>query len=297
MTPLLGAWTTGGGADPARNRLMRLVAGTRGRKRSGGRILARIDRRLVRTRILAALERHLLQAGIPLTVSEALCALAAGSALLAVGAGAFRGAGVAVVVAGTCPVLAWRALAAARDRRLRRLDGQLPAALDFLVGQLRAHRSVAEAIMEIAERIRDPLRGEFSRIAEEARLGAPLSQALEAFRRRVPSQAVSMVVTAIQVADRTGGNLPEFLSRQAATVRDHVAFLQEVRALTAHARSTAAILTVLPVAVALAMYALSPHFFGPMLASGPGRTLLASAAAMEVIGWHVIRSMVRSVER
>jgi len=285
------------GPDPAWSRLVHHVSGARGRRRHRGQVFVRVDRRLVRARLMASVERRLHQAGVNLTVSGALLALAAGCALLAVAAGRVGGLAAAALVVCICPPAAWWALAGARDRRIRRLDRDLPAALDLLVGQLRAHRSVVEAIVETAPRAPAFLRAELSRVAEELRLGVPLERALDALRKRVPSQALGTMVTAVLVADRSGGNLAEFLARQSRTVRAQVAFLQEVRALTAHGRSTAAILGLLPVGVAMALYVLSPEFFTPMVTTGPGRALLACAAGMEAAGWYVIRSMVRSVAR
>lgn len=259
--------------------------------------LARLDRRLVQARMLAALDRRLREAGAPLNVSEALLAVGTGTTVLGAAAGAARGAAAGIVAAAACPLVASWSLAAARDRRIRRLDRQLPAALDLLVGQLRAHRSAAEAITEVGRRAAEPLGGECARVMEELRFGASLPQALEALRRRIPSRPLATAVTAILVADRTGGNLAEFLSRQSKVVRDQVAFRQEVRATTAHARSTATILTFLPMAVAAGMYLIDPAFFAPMLEPGPGRALLAAAVMMQLTGWTVIRRMIRSLER
>ncbi len=302
LTALAAVWLLGeclvlDRPDHAGRRLDRHVARRGVRRRPGREMLAHVDRQLVRARIVAALDRRLREAGVPLRVSEALLTIGAGTALLGGTAGAARGAWAAAAAAGACPFLAWWGLAAARDRRVRRLDLQLPAALDLLVGQLRAHRSATEAIIEVAQRVGEPLRGECARAVEELRFGAALPQALDALRRRVPSRPLATVVTAILVTDRTGGNLAEFLARQSKVVRDQVAFLQEVRAVTAHARSTAMILTLLPVGVAMAMYLLDPGFFAPMLAAGPGRALLGAAAVMELVGLQVIRWMIRGVER
>lgn len=281
----------------AARRLERQVARRPVRQRRDAGRPARVDRRVLGARIAAVLERRLHEAGVVLKVSDSLLVLAAGAALLGAAAGAAQGAGAAALAAAACPPLAWWGLGVARNRRIRRLDLQLPAALDLLVGQLRAHRSPAEAIVEVARRISGPLGRECGRVAEEVGIGVPLPHALEALRRRIPSRPLGTLVSALLVADRTGGNLAEFLSRQSKTVRDQVAFLQEVSAITAHARSTATILTLLPAGVALAMYLLDPRFFTPLLAPGPGRTLLAIAAVMEVLGWQVIRTMIHSVER
>jgi len=283
--------------DAASRRLDRHVARRHARPRPATVALRRLDRRLVRMQLIAAFEQRLREAAIPLTVSEALLIVCIGLGLVGGAAGAAGGGFAAAATVGLSATLTWAALGAARDRRCRRIELQLPAALDLLVGQLRAHRSAAEAIAEVSRRVSNPLREECARTAEEMALGVPLPHALEGLRRRVPSRPLSAIVTAMLVADRSGGNLAEYLSRQSQAVRDQVAFLQEVRSVTAHARATATVLTLLPVAVAVAMTLLDPRSMTSLIASRAGRTLLVAAAVLELVGWHVMRSMIRSVTR
>jgi tight adherence protein B len=295
-TRVIGRRAVPGGA-PEMQRLQRYVARRGGRRRVGRRILVSIDRRLLRARAMIALERRLREAGIALTVSEALLLASVAAAAAGGGFGVTHGVAAGTLASAAWVGAAWLCLVGMRDRRVRRLDLQLPAALDLVIAQLRAHRSTAEALTEAAHRVSGPLGQECGRVIEEVRLGASLAQALDALRRRIPSRPLGTVVTAILVTDRTGGNLAEFLARQSRIVRDQVGFLQEVRAVTAHARATAAILTLLPIGVAAAMYLLDPGFFAPMLSSGMGRALLTGAATMELLGWLVIRAMIRGVER
>ena len=278
-------------------RLQRHAARRSARPHPTGGALRRLDRRLVRTRLGALAAQHLREAGTSLSVPAVLLAVAVFAATTASVAAAIGGPVLCAAALAVCPGAVWLGLEVARDRRCRRLDLQLPAALDLLVGQLRAHRSSAEAIAEIPRRLADPLRAECERVSDELALGAPLSQGLDALRRRVPSRSLGVVVTAILVAERSGGNLAECLTRQAEAIREHLAFLQEVRAVTAHARGTAMILTLLPLGVAAAMQVLDPAAMGALLSSHPGRVLLGVAAALQIIGWYTIRAMIRSVTR
>ncbi|HLJ61580.1 MAG TPA: type II secretion system F family protein [bacterium] len=285
------------GASVAACRLERHVARRPVRSRRAGGVLRRVDRRLVRIQIGALIEQRLREAGVPFSVSEALLAAAAGTAAAGGAAAAFGGPGACAAAFVLCPGITWLALGAARDRRCRRLDLQLPAALDLLVGQLRGHRSAAEGVAEIARRLPAPLRTECARVSEEIALGASLSEALARLRRRVPSPSLGAVVTAILVADRSGGNLAECLSRQSQAVREQLAFLQEVRAVTAHARGTATVLTLFPFGVAAAMMLLDPAAMDGLFASRAGRALLALAAALQLVGWYTIRAMIRGATR
>jgi len=281
--------------DPLSRRLARHVAcrAVPPRRRRSG--LRRLDRHLVRMRAMASVEQSLRHAGVALSIAEALLAACGGIVLAAVVAAVLGGPLAGAAAGAVVPGLAWIGLGISRDRRGRRIDGQLPEALDLLVGELRGHRSAPEAIAEVARRLADPLRAECARTVEEMALGVPLRQALEGLRRRVPSRPLAAAVTAVLVAERTGGDLAECLARQSQAVREQIAFLQEVRAVTAHARATAAFLTLLPVGVGLAMLGLDPAAMRALVESDAGRLLLGTAAGLQLLGWYMIRTMIRSV--
>jgi len=292
---LYGLRAPGRASDPLSRRLARHVSGRAAPVRGRPSGLRRLDRRLLRIHAIASAERRLRHAGVTLPLAETLIAVCGGTVVAGAVAAALGGPLAAAAAGGLGPILAWIGLGIARDRRGRRIDGQLPAALDLLVGELRGHRSAPEAIAEVARRLPEPLRAECTRTAEEMALGAPLRQALEGLRRRVPSRPLGAIVTAMLIAERTGGDLAECLAWQSQAVRDQIAFLQEVRAVTAHARATAAFLTLLPVGVGLAMLVLDPAEMRALVGSGAGRLLLATAVGLQALGWYMIRTMIRSV--
>jgi tight adherence protein B len=298
---LLSAVLFAGGRDaasaprPAARRLLRYLRHDASRG-DGRAVFARADRLVLRMPFGAALERTLAQAGAVMPVSAFLLWTAAGVSTAAGLASALVGTRLGVLAAPVAAIGAHALLQTARGRRTRRMETQLPGVLDMLVGQLRSHRSIGEAISDVAQWIPEPLGGEWARLAEELRLGEPLPRALERLRDRVPASAVPALATAIAVADRTGANLAECLIRQAAAARAQIAFRHEVSALTAHARATGATLAFLPVIVAGAMVLLDPGVFAPMLDTAPGRILLGAAAVMEFAGWQIVRWMIRRVE-
>ncbi len=285
------------GRDLLARRLHRYVTRRAVGPRRRSSALRWLDRQLARVGAAAAIDGRLHEAGVPLGAPEALlgaaAAMAAAGAIAAVSGGLAAGAAAAAA----CLAGGWWWLGAARDLRCRRLERQLPAALDLVIGQLRAHRSPAHAIAEIARRLPDPLRTECARVAEELALGASLAQGLNALRGRIPSRALDAVVTAMLVAEQSGGNLAECLARQSDAIREQLAFLHEVRAVTAHARGTATVLSVLPAGIAAAMLLLDPGAMAPLVASRAGRTLLAVAAALQMGGWYAMRAMIRGVTR
>lgn len=254
------------------------------------------DRSLLRLPFGRTFERQVAQAGVTTPVSALLLSAGTGVCVAAGAAEAVRGPSYAVLTVFFAIIAGSAVLRGARTRRIRRMETHLPAALDMLAGELRSHRSVGEAVLDVARWIPGPLGGECARVAEELRIGVSLPRALGRFRDRVPVPTVPAMVTAILVADRTGANLAECLTRQAAAARAQIAFRQEVRAMTAHARTSAMILALLPVAVAAAMMAFEGGVFEPMLATTAGRVLLGTACAMETTGWLTMRWMIGRVE-
>ena len=279
---------------PAARRLIRYLKRARRHERES--VFTRADRYLLRLRVGAALERSVIQAGMSAPMSALLLVTTGGMCAFGTIVGVLRGPAAGMLAVAAMALMAYAFLQTARGRRSRRLEAQLPPALDMLVGQLRSHRSIGEAVADVAQWIAEPLGGECSRVAEELRIGVPLPHALERFRGRVPVPAVPAIVAAIVVSDRTGANLAECLARQAAAVRTQVAFRHEVSAMTAHARATGATLAFLPLGVAAAMLLLDPGVFAPMTGTAPGRVLLGAAAAMEFCGWQAIRWMIRRVD-
>ena len=284
------------GTGAAAHRLVRYLARTGPPPDARATALAHLDRVVLRWPAAALLERRAGQAGLRVPVSALLLATAAAAAAAGATAGLLRGLAAGLSAAAAIVLSAGAALDAVRSRRIRSIEARLPAAIDLLVGQLRSHRSIVEAFGDVAQWIAEPLRTECGRVAEELRIGVPLARALERLRDRVPASAVPGIVTAIVVADRTGGNLVECLVKQAESLRAQITFRHEVRALTAHARTTGATLALLPVGVAVAMLLFDPTVFEPMLGTPAGHLLFGLAAAMEVCGWQVVRLMIRRVE-
>lgn len=293
---LAGTRRRGDGNGAAVHRLVRYLAPSGPPPETRPPAWARLDRVVLRWPAVALLERRAGQAGVKAPVSALLLATVAAAAAVGATAGLLRGPAAGLPAAAAIVLVAGVALDAARGRRIRTVEAQLPAAIDLLVGQLRSHRSIGEAFGDVAQWIAEPLRTECGRVAEELRIGVPLARALERLRDRVPAPAVPGIATAIAVADRTGGNLVECLVRQAESARAQIAFRHEVRALTAHARTTGTALALLPAGVAAAVLLFDPNVFAPMLGTPAGHVLLGLAAAMEVCGWQAVRAMIRRVE-
>ena len=179
-----------------------------------------------------------------------------------------------------------------KGQRMQAFAREFPDALDLLVSALRAGLSFSAAMQMVSEEAPEPIRSEFAVTVEEQALGLDFREALVNLTKRVDSLDLRFFVTAVVLQRETGGNLAEILENTARLIRDRFRVLGDIQTFTAQGRLTGAILTLLPLAMALYTYAVNPDYFKPMLESGGGRNALMVAGAMQVLGMFVIHKIV-----
>jgi tight adherence protein B len=137
----------------------------------------------------------------------------------------------------------------AQKRRLRLFDDQLGDMLNLMVNGLRAGYSTMQAMEAISRELPPPICDEFRRVVQEMQLGIAMEEALDHLLRRINSEDLDLVVTAINVQREVGGNLAEILDTISFTIRERVRIKGEISALTAQGRITAIVISVLPLAL------------------------------------------------
>jgi tight adherence protein B len=156
---------------------------------------------------------------------------------------------------------AWAYLTHRRDKRLKKLDDQLPLALDVMTRALRAGHPVISAVQLAAQELGDPLGSEFGLIVDETTYGVEFPDALKNFARRTGSKDASFFAVSISIQSQTGGNLAEILEGLAAVVRGRNTLGKRVKALSSEGKASAALLSVLPFLMIGAMMLMQPAFY------------------------------------
>src|SRR5439155_2151695 len=130
------------------------------------------------------------------------------------------------------------------------------------------------------------------RAVREMNLGGSVEEALNNMVRRVDSEDLDLVVTAVSIHRTVGGNLAEILDNIAFTIRERVRIKGEISTLTAQARASGYLITALPIVLAAFMYFVTPTYFRPMFGSIIGWILLAIGGFMIFVGNLIIRRVV-----
>ena len=151
--------------------------------------------------------------------------------------------------------------------------------------------SLHQAFAEVAPALPGPLATPTRRVAAALALGERIDDALAAYRGVVPDEDVAPLGIVLGAFVRAGGRVARSLARVAALLRGRLALEDEQRALTAQGRVSAAVLILLAPLGAV-FFALSMSDYVTLL-FGPGRGLLATAIALEVVAALWLRRMLR----
>lgn len=197
------------------------------------------------------------------------------------------------VIVGVIVITAPRGLIKAlRKKRNQKFAYQLPDGLASLSGALHAGLSLPQALAGLAEQQPAPFSQEIELVVRKQRLGMPLDQALAELEARVPGNEVSMFVTAVRIARELGGNLSETLERLADTLRRRLAMEGKIRALTSQGKIQGWIVGLLPIFLAGVLYVMEPEAMKPLFTTAIGYMVLGTIAALEFVGFILIRKIV-----
>jgi tight adherence protein B len=195
---------------------------------------------------------------------------------------------LAGVVAGILPV-GW--VLFRRRRRLLAFERHFPDALDMMVNALRSGAGLASALGVVAAEAASPINAEFTALLQQQKLGVDLRQGLTDLQHRMDLVEVHLFSTALIVQKETGGNLAEVLEKIAAVVRDRFQILGDARSLTAEGRLSGLILALLPVALATAIFFMTPDYVRFFVDHPAGRLMIGAAVLLELTGFLLIRKI------
>ncbi|MBN2386761.1 MAG: type II secretion system F family protein [Anaerolineales bacterium] len=175
-----------------------------------------------------------------------------------------------------------------QGKRLVRFNDQLPDMLNLMVNGLRAGFSTLQAMEAVSREMPAPICDEFHRVVQEMQLGIPMEKALDNMQRRIPSEDLDFVITAINVQREVGGNLAEILDVITYTIRERIRIKGEIRVLTSQVMYSGRLLAMMPIGLLCILWFLNRdyvmEFFTPENAVCGGAAL-GLAGILIIIGY------------
>jgi tight adherence protein B len=184
----------------------------------------------------------------------------------------------------------------AQKKRLRKFDDQLGDMLNLMVNGLRAGYSTLQAMEAVSRELPAPICDEFHRVVQEMQLGLTMEDALDHILRRIRSDDLDLVVTAINVQREVGGNLAEILDVISYTIRERVRIKGEIKSLTAQGSATAWVISAMPIALMLILFFVNRDymmmFFNPETRNC-GLPMLGCGGSLIGSGFYIVQRMVK----
>lgn len=253
-----------------------------------------LDRILSRFRFAKHLQKLIDEAGLPIKAGTlTLGTLSLVGLVWLIFSTRITGDLLSIIPAAVSGLIPYSWVVVKRRKRIDRFDELLPEAIDLIVNALRSGFSLEASLSLVAQEIPDPLGTEFAITFEEQNLGLDLVEALQNMQRRLPSEDLRIMTTAISIQKRTGGNLTEVLGKIAAMIRERMQLRREIRIFSAQGRFSGLVLMVLPVVLAVILTFLHPDYLKILIVDPVGPYLVVTAVCLQILGFFAIRRIVR----
>lgn len=184
----------------------------------------------------------------------------------------------------------------AARRRLQSFNNQLGDTINLLANSLRSGYSFLQSMELVSREAPPPVSSEFRRVVQEVGLGLSTEDALANLLRRVPSEDLDLLITAVNIQHEVGGNLAQILETIGHTIRERVRIKGEIKVLTAQGRISAYVITLMPIGLAIFITVINPSYMSPMFTFGMPPDawccLPVASMVMIVIGFFTIMKIV-----
>lgn len=197
------------------------------------------------------------------------------------------GALIGLAVGFAIPALIVKNLILARKSKFQ---SQITDGLMILSSCLKGGLSLLQSIEALVEELPSPLSQEFGLILRENKMGISLEESFENLNRRMPSEELNLLTTAILVARETGGDITLLFDRLVETIRAKIKINDNVKTLSMQGKIQGIVMSMLPIAFAILVISFQPNYFDIMLSNATGRGLMIYAVISQVMGIMMIKT-------
>lgn len=176
-------------------------------------------------------------------------------------------------------------------RRQKAFVNQLGDTIGLMANSLRAGYSLLQTMELVSRESPAPMSDEFRRVVREVGLGVSPQAALNNLLRRVPSEDLDLMVSAINIQHELGGNLGQILDIIGETIRERVRIKGEIGVLVAQQQLAGNVIALMPIALAGLLFLVNPEYMAGVFV-WPWICLPIGAAVLLVIGFFVMRKIV-----
>jgi len=178
------------------------------------------------------------------------------------------------------------------NKRFLDFSKQFPDALNLMSSSLRAGHPLVVAIDIVTGEMPKPISDVFATTQKDIALGVDTKDAFYNMIKVMPqSLDLRFFITAVLIQKEVGGNLAELLDSLSTTIRERFKLMGQLRVQTAQTRLSGTIIGVVPVAVLLVIFFMSPDYIKPLFDTRDGKMALCLAVFLSVLGFISIKKI------
>jgi tight adherence protein B len=260
-----------------------------------------MNRRLRQANYAKRVQKDLIRAGLDMQASRFLViqGIIAGIAFM----GVWYGTGLvpdlkgflSLLLALVCGVAFWfiptLVLKFLESQRLKKLERQLPPTIDAMAGALQAGSSLPQAMEMASREVSAPIGDELAIVVREMAVGVPMADAFANMLDRARSLDLDMLVTAITIQHRIGGNLSQILRTISHTIRERLRIKGEINVLTAQQRMSGYVVSALPLIIVIALFVIAPDYIIKLFQPGIARIMLGMGLIGMAAGFFALKKI------
>lgn len=205
------------------------------------------------------------------------------------------GLAVAALAAFAFVAFAYTAVGTIYQRRMNQIVSQLPRLLDQVVRLMRTGKTLADSFFIATKDADEPLKTVMLKLQRNIQLGMTIPEAFEDLSEVYQLKELQVLSLGVNVNSRFGGSLIDLLNNIITLIQQREQLTRQLRALTGETRTSAVVLSALPILVGAFMIFSNPDYIYQMIDDPTGQWVLIGAAGMQIAGMAVIWKMLRSV--
>lgn len=180
-----------------------------------------------------------------------------------------------------------------KDAYEKALQAQTPEIAQLISNSLRAGQSLYFAFQEIEQKLPRPAQREFRSLRLQIDVGGlSIDESMRNFLRDHPSEEMRILITALLVQRRAGGDLISALANISKAIFARRRIRNEIDTITAQARQTSLISIVLPFVILVILNQVSPGMVAEFINWPPGLVFFIIVYAVpQTIAFLLIRRM------
>lgn len=180
-----------------------------------------------------------------------------------------------------------------RMRYIKKFNAEFPNAIELVIRNLRAGRTIIDAIKAAGEETKQPVSTQFKSIVDQVSLGRNFISVINdlSVELKIPEFTFFGIVLSVQ--QETGGNIIKTLTSLVSMLRGRSLMRLKVKALAAEGIVSAIIMASLPFIIVAILYLIKADYLSVMFNSSLGQKLLIAGGVFQMLGCLLIINLVR----